>query len=647
MRGAPAERKIVTILFADLVGFTALCERHDPEDVDALLREYYRIAREVIETYGGVVEKFIGDAVVGVFGVPSVHEDDAVRAVHTAFRLLERVPELPALAGETLQVRIGVNTGPAVIRLDVHPGAGEGFLVGDAVNTAARLQSHAPPMGIVVGARTRELSARAMVYDALPPATLKGKADAVPCFIARRPRGRTGLDPHQRFATPLVDREVELAVLGGLLDKAFASSEPQICVLVAEAGMGKSRLVAELARSVEDRPSIVQWRMGRCPSYGDGLTFWAVAEIVRAHLGVLESDDVATVRARLDEVLAGEVDREWLAARLLALLGFDSPPASRDENFAAWLRFIEFIARDQATVVVFEDLHWASEATLSFVEHVVEHARGAPLLVLATTRPELFDARPDLADRLGGEGSSRNLRRLDLHPLTEGEATRLVDQIGRFEGLSETRAAIVRRAAGNPLFAEELVRLLADTATAPGRTPDAALETAAESALPISLRSLIAARLDALEPEQKALLSDAAVVGQVFWTGAVAALDHGDLDQAATALDTLADRDLVLSHRDSSIAGESEYAFRHALIREVAYDQLPRAARAIKHATIAEWAELAERGGAAEVVAHHYVTALELAQAAGERELTGRLLDPAVDALTVAGDHALAVDVAA
>ena len=647
-RGASAERKIVTILFADLVGYTALCERHDPEDVDVLLREFYRVAREVIETYGGVVEKFIGDAVVGVFGVPSVHEDDAVRAVHTALRLLECVPELPMLAGETIQVRIGINTGPAVIRLDVHPRAGEGFLVGDAVNTAARLQSQAPPMGIVVGARTRELSARAMVYEALPPAALKGKADAVPCFIARGPRGRTGIDPHQRFTTPLVDREVELAVLGGLLDKTFASSEPQVAVLVAEAGMGKSRLVAELARSIEDRPSIVQWRMGRCPSYGEGLTFWAVGEIVRAHLGVLESDDAQAVRARLDDVLPGEADREWLTTRLLALLGFDSAPASRDENFAAWLRFLELIARDHPTVVVFEDLHWASEATLSFVVHVLEHAQGVPLLVLATTRPELFDARPDLADRLAGESSARHVRRLDLHPLSEREATRLVDLIGGFEGLSETRAAIVRRSAGNPLYAEELVRLLADAATAPGRPPDATLETAAESALPDSLHSLIAARLDALEPEQKALLSDAAVVGQVFWIGAVAALDHGDVLAVGAGLKELVKQDFIRPHPESSLAEEPAFAFRHALIRDVAYGQLTRHERATKHAAVGDWIETTTGDRTrelADVLAHHFATAFELSERAGERVFAAGLRLKTISALQRAGDQALPLDV--
>ena len=324
------ERKVVTTMFCDLVDFTGLCEQADSEDVDRLLRTFYAVARNAIEIYGGVVEKFVGDAVVGVFGVPAAHEDDAERAVHTALRLRERLAELPQIAGRTQQVRVGINTGVAVVRLDVLPGSGEGFLVGDAVNTAARLEQLAPPMGIVVGERTHRLTERRIVYEALKPATLKGKRAAAKCWLVRGPVSRMGADPRQRFPAALVDREVELGVLRGLLKKVRTSSRPQFVLVTGEAGIGKSRLVFELLRYIDSRPAIVRWRQGRCPAYGDGLTFWALSEIFKEQLGVVERDEVATVEAKLAHALEGADEQEWLAARLRPLLGLEArPPHAR------------------------------------------------------------------------------------------------------------------------------------------------------------------------------------------------------------------------------------------------------------------------------------------------------------------------------
>ena len=650
------ERRIVTTMFCDLVDFTGLCEATDSEDVDRLLREFYALARSAIEIYGGVVEKFVGDAVVGIFGVPAAHEDEAERAVLTALRLRERIADLPQIAGRSAQLRIGINTGAATVRLDVQPGSGEGFLVGDAVNTAARLQQLAPPMGIVVGAKTRELSARTIDYARFDSAAVKDKRAAVKCWLVRGRISRMGVDLRQQFRAALVGREVELAVLRGLLKKVRVSGQPQFALVTGEPGIGKSRLVFELLRYVDSRPAIVRWRQGRCPAYGDGLTFWALGEIVREQLGVLEGDESATVEAKLAHALAGTDEAEWLAARLRPLLGLESPGASREENFAAWQRFLELIATDAPAVVVFEDLHWASEGALAFLRHLSENLSGVPLLAVGTTRPELLQAQPDLAARLAEMAASQRGTLLDLGPLSEAESAELVSRVGpALSELRETCQAIIGRCGGNPLFAEQLVCLLeeeeqeeADEKSSPGTQPatDVALKDRAARALPESLQSLIAARLDGLPPARKALLGDAAVVGEVFWTGAVAALDHGDRTTAEEGLQDLAQRDYVRPSRDSSLAGENEFAFRHALIRDVAYAQLTRADRAVKHAAVARWIETTgARREAAEIATHHYLFALELARAADD-PLARELVQPTIASLRGAADLVVHLDVA-
>jgi len=646
------ERKVVTTMFCDLVGFTGFCEQVDPEEADRVLREFYAVARRAIETYGGVVEKFVGDAVVGIFGVPAAHEDDPERAVLTAIRLRDQVPMLSTPAGRRLEIRIGINTGIAVVRHDVAPGSGEGFLVGDAVNTAARLQKLAPPTGVVVGEKTHGLTTRRIAYEARAPASVKGKRGAVKCWLAKGPISRMGVDLRQEFPAPLVGREVELGILKGLLKKVRVSSQPQFAIVVGDAGIGKSRLMFEFVRYIDSRPAIVRWRQGRCPAYGDGLTFWSLGEIVKEQLGVAELDDVAAIEVKLGQALAGVDDREWLAARLRPLLGLESPAAARDENFAAWRRFLEIVAGDSPAVVVFEDLHWASEGTLAFLRHLVENAADVPLLAVGTTRPELLHVRPDVAAHLVEVAASQQVVRIDLEPLSESETEELVSRVGHgLRELRKTRQAIVRRAAGNALYAEQLVRLLEDESSNAHRaTNDVALKERVARALPESLQSLIAARLDELPPARKALLGDAAVVGEVFWTGAVAALDHGDGPAIEEGLADLVRRDLVRHDRESSVAGEREFTFRHALIREVAYAQLTRADRAAKHAAVARWVEavVGERvDEVAEILAHHYVTALGLAEAVGDQRLRGELLKPAVHALRLAGDRALPLDVAA
>ncbi len=639
-RAHPTERRVITVLFADLVGFTSLSERLDPEDVDRLLREYGMLARTAIEAYGGVVEKYIGDAVAGVFGVPRLHEDDAERAVWAGLRLLERLPALAPLVPEgDVQARIGINTGPAFVRLDVVPGAGEGFVVGDAVNTAARLQQQAAPMRVVIGELTRKLARGAFDCEAMAPLAAKGKAETLRPWRVKAPIARPGIDLRRVFAGPFVGREVELGVLKGLFAKTVASGEPQFVLVTGEAGIGKSRLVFELARHIDEVPEVVAaWRQGRALPHGDGATFWALSEIVRQQAGVLEDDDPSTVEKKLRRVLPFAPDAGWILERVRPLLGLESSSASQEENFAAWQRLLEVTAAQGPTVLVFDDMHWAHPGTLAFLEHLASHLSGVPVLVLVVARPELREQWPDIAD--GGRWVS-----IDLHPLSAGETKRLV---GFLAGASaaEIEPSVAERCGGNPFFTEELVRLLRERSRF--RTASrAGSHEPAETALPDSLAALVAARLDALDPGLKSVLSDAAVVGQTFWPGALAAAGGIDQSVVESRLEELAKREFVRRVPVSSLADEAEFAFWHGLTREVAYATLPRGVKAAKHAAVAQWIESGEQKGAtAEVLAHHYERALELAGAAGDGELAGRLTEPTVRALWAAGDQALPLDVA-
>ena len=633
---------MVTTLFADLVGFTALCEAVDAEDVDPALWAYYTMARDVIELFGGVVEKFIGDAVVGVFGIPQAHEDDPERAVRAALAIVDGMSTVPALGGRQLRVRVGVNTGRALVRMHVAPSSGAGFLVGDAVNTAARLLAVAPPMGVVVGEATYELTSRVIVYEALDAIRVKGKAQRVCPWLARNPVARSGLDLQTTLLPAMVGREVELGVLTGLFERARASSTPQFALVVGEAGIGKSRLLRELAHHLDRTPGLLcTWRQGGCPAYGKRVAFWALGEIVKAHMGILESDQQAQVEAKLTRALGDHQD-EWVADRLRPLVGLPATQTTREENFAAWLRFLEGMARARPTILVFEDLHWANEPTLAFLEHVRRHCSGVPLLVLAATRPEIIDEHPDFASYTDA------VRHIEVKSLDAEEAGRLVANLGGADASPVVRSLVIERCGGNPLYTEELLRFFKERGETSARED---VETALDVgiAFPDSLQGLIAARLDALQPEHKAILADASVVGQVFWPGVVGVLGGRDAEVIDRALRELATRELIRKQTDSSVEGEQEFAFWHALTRDVAYEQLPRAARVAKHAAAAQWLEANAKerlGDLAEVLAYHYATALDVARSADRCELAGELEEPTIRALMLAGDRALALDVA-
>ena len=637
------ERKTVTTLFCDLVAFTAMSEAADPEDVDSLLGEYFARATRAIESHGGTIEKFIGDAVVGVFGVPALREDDPERAVRAGLRIVEAFEGMTRPDGSPLQVRVGVNTGEALVHLDVTPGSGEGFLTGDAVNTAARLQSAAPPMDVAVGALTHELTTRAIEYEALQPVVAKGKIEPVLAWRAVRPVGRTGIRTRGRTTTPFLGRGKELAFIADALAEAERTRQAQFVLVVGEAGIGKSRLVLEFAHCLEERPGLVTWRQGRCLPYGEGVAFAALSEILKAQSGILDSDDIPTVESKLEAILPADEDRDWLRQRLRPLLGLEAAEASREENFAAWTRFLTHVASCGPTVFVIEDLHWAGEGMLDFVAHLGDQAPSTPLLVLATARPELLHRRPDLLD------ARERVSRIMLSPLTRKEADRLVSALVDQRLGAAVRAPILERAGGNPLYAEEYVRLLLDRGVLLKTHGLLQLKEGEELPLPDTVQAILAARLDTLPPGHKALLCDAAVFGESFWGSGVAALagrSPGDV-QAAMAL--LIERQLVRPVASSSLAGEGEYLFWHALARDVAYAELPRRARAEKHRSAARWleAKAGERvADVADVLAHHYAAALDLARASKMDDLARELLDPSVLFLSLAGDRAMGLDVA-
>jgi class 3 adenylate cyclase/tetratricopeptide (TPR) repeat protein len=613
------------VLFADLVGFTSRAEQMDPEDVRALLAPYHQRLRSELERHGGTVEKFIGDAVVALFGAPVAHEDDPERAVRAGLAIRDWVRE----EGEDLQLRIAVNTGEALIALGARPEAGEGMASGDVVNTAARLQSAAPVNGILVGESTWRATRDRIDYEERDPVTAKGKTAPIAVWEPLQARSRFGMDLEQRVLTPLVGRERELGVVFDAFERARREREPQFVTLVGVPGIGKSRLVAELFQRIGEIPDLIRWRQGRALPYGAGVSFWALGEMVKAQTGINENDTPEAAREKLTrsvEQTIEEQDRPWVQRHLEPLLTLgDERATDLQEAFAAWRSYIEGLAEQDPLVLVFEDLHWADDGLLDFVDHLTDWASGVPLLVLATARPELLDRRP------GWGGGKLNAVTLALSPLDDAEAARVIAAVLDQSVLpAETQAALLERAGGNPLYAEQFARFFLERGS---------LE---DTSLPENVQGIIAARLDALSSEEKRVLQDAAVLGKVFWSGGVASLNgEQNLD---SLLHSLERKGFVRRERRSAVAGETELAFRHVLVREVAYGQIPRIGRAEKHATAVAWIEsLGRPDDHAELIAHHYSTALELIAAAGS-EPAPELTERARHAFRRAADRALALN---
>jgi class 3 adenylate cyclase/tetratricopeptide (TPR) repeat protein len=614
-RAERRERRVVSVLFADLAGFTSRSESLDVEDVEGFLAPYLAVLQSEVERTGGEVVKFTGDGVMAIFGAATAHEDDPERAVRSALGICERVTE----AGDSdSQVRVGVTSGEALVS---HDPAGGVDAVGDVVNTAARLESAAPLGGVLVDEWTYRATDRAIRYDPAEAVDAKGKSEPVEAWVAV---GARSIVPEQARVggLPLVGRDAEADVLRGALDRARGEPSTQLVSVIGEPGIGKTRLVEELLGHVEEIPELITWRRGRSLSYGEGVAFWALGEMVKAQAGILESDAADMAVAKLGEavemVILDQRDRAWVSRHLRPLVGVESTDSSGEhgqlEAFAAWRRFFEALAEDGPTVLVFEDIHWADDALLDFIDLLADRAGAVPLLLVCTARPELLERRPSWG------GGKPNASTLSLTPLSDEDTARLVAAL-LDQGLlpAEVQQALLERSEGNPLYAQEYVRMLQDRGLLV-RSDGGWVLTGQAEGLPESIQGIIAARLDTLSPAEKLFIHDAAVIGRTAWTSAVCHLTSRSVWEADETLHRLERRQLLERVRRSSIEGQTEFAFAHALTRDVAYQQIRRKDRALKHEIAAQWIDqLASiRDDKAELLADHYRNAIELRRQLGD-----------------------------
>jgi class 3 adenylate cyclase/tetratricopeptide (TPR) repeat protein len=616
-------RKTVTVVFSDLVGSTPLGERLDPESLREVITRYYDRIAEVLARHGGTVAKFIGDAVMAVYGIPRLHEDDALRAVRGAAELGDALAELngelQAAWGVRLALRTGVNTGEVVVGDAVH---GQEIVVGDAVNVAARLEQAAGSGEVLIGEPTWRLVRDAVTVEEVAPLTVKGKGDPVAAFRLLGVRPDT-LGHARHLDAPMVGRDVELGLLDGALRTAVAGRAARLALVLGPAGVGKSRLVQEFLATVEGQGTVLR---GHCVEYGEGLTYWPIAEVIRQAA-------TAGGQGGLRELLQGEEHAAFVTEGLAGMAGTAGQTASREEVPWAVRRLFEALARGRPLVVVLDDLHWAEPALLDLLEHVARSAGDAPILIVGTARPELLDDRPDWGlDRPWGTA-------MLLEPLGEDECGRLIRNLLGGAGVStQTAGSIARAAGGNPLFIEELIAELLDRRLLV-RAGDR-WETTADLArvpIPAGVSALLAARLDRLDVEERAVLERASVIGQVFDRQAVVALSPAPARPAVgPRLATLVRGQLLRAEgadgADAATAGPGEFRFRHQLIRDVTYQALPKRRRAELHERLADW--LGRDGAEAlpehdEIAGHHFEQAYRYLEQLGrvgprEVELAGR-----------------------
>ncbi len=607
------ERKYATALFADLVGSTSLAETEDPEIVQSLVgRAFDRLTAE-ISRYEGLPEKFMGDAVLAVFGVPRSHEDDAERAVRAALEMQAVLSELNrgfvAEGRPELAMRIGVESGEVLVDQERVRGTRDRMLTGDAVNVAARLQSAAEPGHVIVGPATFAATKEVIEYRELPALELKGKAERVPAWQVLRVRAKQrGERPQLGLEAALVGREEELTVLKQTLRRVQQEGRPALVTVIGPAGVGKSRLVRELEHYAEGLPEFVYWRRGRCLAYGNA-SYSALADAIKAQCEILEDDATDVAVKKTDAAVRELFGDTEIAPQVRALVGAgEAGSFAREDLFEAWRRFLERLAARYPLTVILEDIHWADDGLLDFIEHTADWAQG-PILIVALARPELFDRRPHWG------GGKRNATSLYLDPLSAHESEAMLGDLlsGDVDpGLVRT---ITERSEGNPLYVEEIVRKLIDDGVL--RATEAAkwevAKPVADVELPRSVQALIAVRIDALPEDEKTVLQDAAVVGRVFWAAAVAALTGRPAGEIREILGRLRVKELVVPIDPPSFSDELEFTFRHALIRDGAYESLPKSLRADKHRQVAAWAF--ERAGdraeeIAELIATHDVEAL-------------------------------------
>ena len=591
------ERRIVSVVFVDLVGFTSRSEQLDPEDVRAILTPYHGTVRDELESFGGVVEKFVGDAVMAVFGAPTSHGDDPERAVRAALAVRDAVAALNAEQPELeLRIRGAVNTGEAVVTLSARPALGEAMVAGDVVNTASRLQGSAPVGEIIVGEETYRATRSAIEYEAVEPVVAKGKSAPIDAWRAVAPTTAGG--ERDLSSTPFVGRDREVGLLDATWERVELERRPHLITMLGPPGVGKSRLTAEFTERIAARGGRVV--RGRCLPYRERSAYGAFAMQIKELAGIFDSDDVEVATGKLRalvERLVGKEEAEAVAGHIAILLGLETKATApdRDSLFQSVRIFIEAGARDEATAFVFEDIHWADQALLDLIELLAARLHDLPVLLLTLARPELLDTRP------GWGGGLLAYNALPLEPLGGSDAAALaLHLLG-----ADTKAAQVAEAAeGNPLFIEQLAAVLSERGTS-------ATET-----LPTTIRGLVSARLDALPAEEREVILDASICGRIFWLGALVRIAR-DPDGLRNALAALERRDLLRRDNVSRIEGDEQWSFKHVLIRDVAYDLQPRARRRDGHRQVAEFIEAStpEVGEAGAALARHWRGAGELERA--------------------------------
>ncbi|MFC7548399.1 adenylate/guanylate cyclase domain-containing protein [Plantactinospora sp. GCM10030261] len=635
---AQEDRRQVSVLFIDIADFTAYAERTDPEQARSLQQGYFSTVRRLVRQYGGVVEKYIGDAVMVLFGAPVATDNDALRCVRAGLELQRVLPRQTAPGQPTLGFRVGVATGEALVDHAAARDGGQAFVTGDVVNSAARLQALAPTGGVVVDEATYAATQREMEYAEQEPVVLRGRSAVSRVWLATRARPRDEL--YATELAPMVDRDHERGLLVNALHRTVHEGVPQLVTVFGPAGVGKSRLLRELARhaaSLPGRP--VGWWVGHCPPFGENVTYSALADIVKAWAGILDSDDELTrahrLRTRLSRLPGGHLGS--LADALAPLVGVRGERLGPSETEYAWRRFLLALASSGPTVLVFEDMHWADQPMLHFIEQLGAVARRTPLLVIATARPELREQQPAWTSAISGAIS------ISVPPMHDSDIARLYALLlGQATLPQDALGPLVEFADGNPLYAQEYTRMLVDEGLL--RHAGGALADVEGSLMPRTVQAVIANRLDLLEPADRTVLQAAAVVGVQFWPGAIAAALGRSTEWVERSLDRLQQRDLVYEQPTSTMAAQPEYRFRHVLVRDICYQRLPRTERVARHHRAADWLEQVSEGqqnDLTEVLANHRWTAHEIARTIGIDPTP--YAQPARDALTRAARRAYAL----
>ncbi len=636
-----SERRLVSVLFADLVGFTALSESRDPDEVRDLLSRYFDTARQIVQRYGGTVEKFIGDAVMAVWGTPVAQEDDAERAVRAALDLTQAIQALgEELGAPGLKARAGVLTGEAAVTLGAE---GQGMVAGDLVNTASRVQALAEPGTVMVGEVTRRATEAAVVYEPATEHEVKGKAE--PISVSRAVRvigGRGGALKSEGLEAPFVGRDRELKMVKDLFHSSAEERKAHLLQVIGIGGIGKSRLAWEFYKYFDGLVETYLWHRGRCLAYGEGVTYWALAEMVRGRCGIVEAEDPAQALDKLKATTADYIpdpeERAWVEPRLAHLLGLAERTAAEPEDlFSAWRLFFERLADRNPVIMVFEDMQWADGSLLDFVDYLQNWSRSHPIFVMAMARPEVAERHPQWgAPRRGSTA-------LHLEPLSEGDVHMLLQ--GLVPGLPEqVERQILDRAEGVPLYAVETVRMLLDRGLLAQEGAAYRLTGPVETLeVPETLHALIAARLDGLDPKERAILQDAAVLGKTFTRESLSALNGLPAAEIEPILRALVHKEVLFVQADPRSPERGQYGFLQDLVRRVAYETLSKKERKARHLAVAANLEAAWGGEEVEVVeilASHYVDAYHAAPDATD---AADIKAKAADALTRAGQRSLSL----